>query len=806
MKRKSIIFYNNKFGIILDIKENSTSVYFEDDTKMNLLYDYILKSKDVVIISDLFRDKIINDNYRSLYDSYTWEMGLNYYNKEKVLGFKNKNKRISSIVGGRGQYFVNITLKNNLRCSCLASPMCKHEVATILTLKDKFDYLLDRYVQEKVKGIRYQVSPLIDKSNESTFYLFDIKDSDFINTFAPFKFIEVYSALSDLDLAAKIRIIEALEAFASTEESKKITISYLLSFYMFNSLNEYIEIIKSDSLKIGDIKYKNLNSICNIIKNRWPFERDNSCYLKNKEFTIYYYLINKSYIDLINYYFNNFGNTVKYIEYLKYALTHIESADLDKNVSHIVMNDRTHVDNIALLLSKLNKENKIKIILKHPKVLLEYDIKLDLKSLIYIAKFTNKYKFEIISLYKDILKEEPKELMSLLFYCYKKELASYQDIIEIARSLPKSKYACLLFSENKFIREERIGLESESYSQRLTKYYSDIDLEELFFYFDLDYESYSDEYDDVYIDINLMFNGYCYVSVLYDFKNLDLATNPNFEGFNIANFIYDYVLEHHKEVYQSAVNQRKQIEENRKRYIRVQFERGFDRFNYQLQLNQETTIDLKATLQVYIDRRFNRFKFNFKIGSINSDVYSDIKIAEFLSHFKYEDIIKYNDSLTFRHRLENIASPYDELIRYYLEIPQIEEADETKIKINPRYVYPKIFNILNNTYVFVNYIKTYVNLVAVKLEYYIDERYILHLNYSTDDIWIFKDMILVNNLERNEINKLDIDLQEEPLFYFFKNFNGMSIEFVIDEFKNTIYPKYKDKIIINDKIKDKFGN
>ena len=798
MKVKTIFFYENKFGIILNIEGDNADIYLEEGgiKKINLK-DLELKSLE---IPSNYITSIINNEVFNYFTYTTYDKGLDYYEKGKVEEFYLENGHITSLVNGNRKYIVTLSFDNRYRCSCPVGLRCKHAVASLFQLEQIFNKLLKKYVE--TRNNFNPVFPLSNEINITTLEYeryFDLKNSDFIGIFPIEKLKQFDSEFNNTSDNQRLRFFEEVEYLLSKLEKRDIVTAYILHIRISKDLKKY------SRLFLNKNKFKNLNSLFESLSIYFQYNLDFDDSNIQHEISLYTDYVNGYYEELIICYFLYFAKDTSHIYYLKYALDHYNNIEPFKLIRSLNLSDDVDKKNIELLLTKFDKNNQILLFKRQPELLLNNDIQLSLNEVIDIIQCV-RYNLSVplITKYKETLLEDPRKFVELLRGIYLS--VNYKDgqkIIKIAKSLPHSTYMVYLFSSRTYALEARIG-ENESFSEKLYKYYKDINQEDLFYYLDLKYEvTRGANLPDLKITLNL--GNAPYVEACLENGKLKLLCSEGFYGNNLANFIYDYALDKYKsEIEDEKARIFEEIKRINKEKELALFEDAFSRYSSESYRVIGASGEAKARLQTYLYIRNDSLDFEFKIGNVKNDTFYKIKSLEKLMYlFKQVETCKYGKNLTFTHRIENLVEPYNKLLEYFFKISYIDYYVNIRISLNKSNIAP-IFEILNNTYIFVNDKETLINLVPVKVEYSIGADYVAHLNYGKGIIIELDNKKLIYNQEINEINLLDVNKKDTALFDFFKWSNERSIEPVFDKFKDIVYSMNREKIRIDESHKEQF--
>ena len=96
--------------------------------------------------------------------------------------------------------------------------------------------------------------------------------------------------------------------------------------------------------------------------------------------------------------------------------------------------------------------------------------------------------------------------------------------------------------------------------------------------------------------------------------------------------------------------------------------RSLDRFDSFINKNNSIIPQAKPHLEVSISSSYREIGMSLKIG-VNK-MYIGKGTYEILMNFYRNEVYKYGKELTFSHNIENMMSPYDKLVKYFISIPE----------------------------------------------------------------------------------------------------------------------------------------
>ena len=810
MEFGTILFYKDDFYIIKSIEDDTISLlgefYSLTINKEELTSDLYLE------IPQFYIDNLLKENAFISFTKPTFERGKDYYNNGNVEYFYIDNGKLYASVSGREDYNVELNFKSLSSCDCPVGYFCKHIVASCLELKRIFTLLIKKInnvysdYKSNLNNDASQVS--LDGKTKSNNYdkFFKIPSNYFDNKY-PVKIAREYN-----DLLAKLSKEEKLEFLDKLEPKARYNYDfdvkyYLSAFFLDHSLHEFKELISCET------KYHNIRKKLDSYKPSLQKGIYEPKYEEEKETHLFYLYINNSFEELLKYYLNYYIGKSKCKSYLDEALKGIDKDKLNQIFASLNYRTQASDKDFKSFIPYLNEENYKSLINSYPTLILEdTSLNVDFDSN-YL--FSIKHYFFGESLYKFILKftskllESPREFSSLIFKCYKNinNSKKEKELIEIAKQLPNSKYFLCLLSIGYFYDLHRSFEVSYFNTLNFEKILKSVDPIALFSYFDFKYEVCEDKtYDEPVIYALLIYENITLFELRIINDNVYSTFKQQLDNMSLDTYLYAYLLNK----YSSEINAEcdeiyKNIENRHYEENLANLNRSLDIFSRDAFLSIGASGNVKTTLEVEILlNNNNRLGFSLKISKADFEKFYKVKsLNKFVKNFYNEDTIAYGKSLTFKHDVNYLVDPYKELVLYLMQIYHFSDYNEG-INLNPTN-FAHIFEILKNSYVLLNGKKTLINCNPLKIEYFVEDNYILKTSIEKENKIInLNSAYYVYLVKDNELRCLDVSPSEKPLFDFFISYQGSSIEPVKDKFRDVIYSMYSEKININDTKKDDF--
>ena len=759
-------------GLILEEKDNLYKIKYENkiiEDANQFSFQFI----DPKLASNLLEKK-----YESFFKYSSLERGIEYFNLGNVRNFYLVGDTIVGKVKGQenNNYTQNIRYEKGHfinSCSCPVEKGCKHVVAVIALISSKMNDLISDSSFESNNTLKQALDAYKYTKTLSEGLLQVLVIKDLIKTV--FDVEEALEFMNKNHVRYNMDSLIYLLAFNDR-------INRLLPDVSFNlkSLGIYKSIISSKS-QISDVFEEPFNNYSDFFK-------------------IIYYLLNDDYYYALKLILSSESNFKRFSKLLPKLSTLIEPSN---ELIDLFLNNyskKFSYDNdlnlfVKNILKNANQETKIKVYLylgldlnlgEDEIDLLPSDAKIKLIRNFRSADSAIKY---LDNNFNELINVNNKELAISLYTLYQFASKNYK---LIAKELLER------IDNTNFIIDILIN----------KKYFENYNMDD-FKYFDFKY-NIDDYFDSLKIDLSIYLGEIHLMTLSY----LDNSIDKVYFDSSISHLYMDKKLpiEIKKILYQlddfniklDAIN--KKIANKKNILMIKKYNDSIDLLNQNLEYesyNKTGLITLKPEIIYYYDTK--ELKLELKIGRDKFYVIKSLPIL--LDSIKNHDIFKYGKSLEFNHHINNFDSKSKDLINLLLLI----ESNNDEIRyLNPRYiplngyVLEKLFEIYKDSIITINNNDYLLSLNEIKLEAKIDDNYILNCNIDNKNTIITPNNIYyINDIDKSILKVISTD-DNIKLYSFLINNNGMNTNLVLDKFKNDIYSRFPNEIIISDSLKNDF--
>ena len=788
---KNKVVYHNvfKFGYVISEDNDSKRVLFNNVGEKNIVNSFL---RDV---DSKTYDYLINEKYKSSFDTPTFSRGLNYARENKVKDYTlaTRSQSIKGIVVGTEEY-ETVAEKNSDKftfiCSCPVGFSCKHAAALMIYLNNEFkmlDKLEDNYLNTSNNVKENKISDTMDYSNITNL----INAGNLVNENSSIDILKNYS--NELSKCDSNGICSYLGYLLQKNEYK-----YQLKYLFFNSkarkigqnLNRRL-----DEAIFFKNNFKDYNSIISLYSNAEGFVP-----LKNIEEYLIYCFMNNKIKYALNCLLDNAENIVdleKYSEFLGYIKKNYSQEEIYIFIVKIL--SEWNYNDVLKIIKRLLDDSYVR------KIISDEDISFGL-GIEDLGYFNDAEIFEAINrisysenLCKYILNETRLKSIDSFKYLGLLEKMYFNCNTKLKRNLlayiedyPDSLYLC-------------------EYLETLDKYDWLCQVDAI----DFDYDIFSkylhfsyvveNTRKNVYIIYNLMLDdGSVILSVkTNEFDKLISTTSSNrfFQAKYQDAFIKYSKLVFHEEINEKFQAELEKIKKEKYEEDRRNILRSLDRFDSFINKNNSIIPQAKPHLEVSISSSYREIGMSLKIG-VNK-MYIGKGTYEILMNFYRNETYKYGKELTFSHNLENMMSPYDKLVKYFISIPERSwKTNYSKdVEINSG-MFENILKILvGENIIFDN--KNYLIVDEdFSLNYLLDENYKLIID-SKYNFFATDSLIIAFDEETHTLRFKNVSMKDMALFSFTADNKDKSLESVAEEVKNSIISRYNN-IMVCDKLKDQF--
>lgn len=797
MKKGDLIFHKSlKFGVIDNIEGLYYTINFLDYGQRVISEDFLkMDDKMIVEIPDYFINKINSEDFFESYKLTTIEKGEDYYHQNLVKNFYIKNKKFFAKVEGNNIYDVEISFSRESSCTCPVGYKCKHSVAAFLKLRDNIKELTS------LRG-----NEIENDFNFSKYFLFT-KD-DYIEQFPIKRFQNIKNDILALDDISFNNFVN--EAFNKYNKDRVYSFikNYCIFFMSIKELTNRVAKILNTPEHADD------RIIFNRIKRETTLDINKAYYKNDVLSSLNGLLLEDKYEEAFNALFDNCSHINFDNYYYDEILSNLSKDYINDNFEIIYKNLKViNFDKIKKILNYLNLNNSLKLYIQRPSLIEDINV---------ITNFPVEAQFSILNeidpnlSYSFILDNYnnlmnyPKELANIVIRLIKiiKTKARKASLCNIISNLPHERYLLFLLETNDlFFNEKRLMEEPLNDNLLSRPSYMKINSDDLFYYFDLNYFIHTDD-NNFYLDIELVFNDTNIAKIeLIDMEKESLKSIDSFNNLNIANYCLDYVLDNYKE----DINNKYQLFINEKEARELEL--SLKEINKSLDVIERDTVltDLNSNptvrLEVELVKIYSGLSLELKIG--NEQLYKVKDLLDFVMLFINNEEKKYGKKLTFKHDIDYLEKPYDEFIKYLMEIfipgGSYYYQSSYRNSLNDKNL-KKILYILKNTYLKFHDVNYLLSLDPIDVKYIIDDEYKLQLSGIDNKnlIILMDDTYFYFDKDNQKINVLNINKKEYPLFKLFIQNQNKTIKPIKEKIRDVIVSRYTDKIELSEKIKSDF--
>ncbi len=296
------------------------------------------------------------------------------------------------------------------------------------------------------------------------------------------------------------------------------------------------------------------------------------------------------------------------------------------------------------------------------------------------------------------------------------------------------------------------------------------------------------------------------ISITY--KGLVMERNSN-ELNEILDKIFespDFIAEYKKE--------EDKVKEKRNRAKILEYSKKINELNNILNYesyNQTGLVTLKPELTFFPYHQDEYAEYNPELSlelKIGRDKFYVIKsLPDLLDNIRLNNDYKYGKNLEFNHHINNFDNKSRDLIELLF---LIEGKTDYRRYENPRYVpingfvVERLFDIYRDNKLSINNIEYYISNEEIPFESKIDSNYLLTTNIDSDDVLFTTKNIYYLNKNNQTLYKIITNDNNIQLYDFIIKNNGMDVSLVLDKFKNDIFSRFSNEIVVAKNIEDDF--
>ena len=767
----------------------------ETDGKYKIKYKNKIESNQdqfsFQFIDEKLASNLLQKKYESFFKYDYFNRGVEYANFGNVKNFYLVGNTIVGKVQGNNSknYTQNITYDRGhfvSACSCPVEKNCKHVIAILIVISD----IMNELISDNKIPSNEKLSSILSELKQS-------------NTYPD----QILIALSIKDAIKTIDDIEELLDFYELNK-RRYSIEVLIELLAYNSRLNLL--LSQVSYKYKDNKtYHEIRE--KAIRGRRLIDESNYNFYLNKRDLFIYKILSEDYYFALKYLLTN-QYELKVFNKLLVKLSSLVDATeeiIDLFLEHCANNFNYNYDINTLaknLLKNANVTTKIKI---YKELGLDLDLSIE-----DISCFDIKTQLEILRSFKntnvaieyinnnfDNFLNYKKELVIALYSLYEYTTKNNKKlIISLLNQIEDTSYVIKLLSEN-------------------NSYFviNNFDFESFFKYVDM---KYTIKIEENYIGTNIKSKVSLYLSddfllaitllnrKVYRVENGKIYIDEKDNSIQIIInklFSNDGFIEEYNKC-------RKEIDEKNKLQLIQIYNEKINELNELLNYESYTDnglVTLKPEIHFYhFDDDYsneNELTMELKIG--RDKFYVVKSLPELLDLIREHKNYKYGKNLEFYHYINNFDDKSKELIDLLL---LIEGKTEYSRYENPRnfpineIVIEKLFEIYKDSYISINNKEYHVTLKEINFESSIDSKYILKSNIEyKNSIFTSKNIYYLNDID-NTIDKIITGSSNINLYEFLIKNNDMDVSLVLDKFKNDIYSRFSNEIVVPDELKEDY--
>lgn len=777
MQNTFVYSMDHGLGYILEEENETYKIKYKDKIIDNVnQFQFQFLNQDMI--------KFILDNkFEWIYDYQSLNRAEEYFENGNVINYYILGDSIVGKVEGHSylNYNIKIDFINNkfkTNCDCPVKTNCKHSGAIFFQINHDLNNLID--VEEENNS---NLKSLLDS------YKLSKNDTEKIEYMILIK----QNIKSEYDM-------KLLLDYVNTNYSKlnSAFLCYMIAYNdrlynLFLSLNSNYHISKS-------IMYerKYMRSIINITN-------DSAYYYEPIFKKTIYFITNDKFYDAVIFILSSKGNIKAFSKALPALANYIDISDeiidlLLKVAKNNIQYDNALSEFVRMILKNVNIDIKMKLynalgdsieltiddVSEYP-----LDLQLDLLNkvrncnLVLDYIYDNRDKFIAIS----------ESKLAILLYSIYNYLTENKKII--AKSIIE------LLDNNIYIMQLFNDVSAFKYLDE------DFDLYSFFKYFNYKYEIYDDG-EIIQTTIDLLFGDtYLFTIVLHDLKLNSILNNKIY--IDRKKLCVEQII--NKIINDSLfINEYKEIE-NKNKLIRQK--NLIDKYNNNIDLlneilnfksyNESSLINLIPEIKYYYDDDKIDMSMQLKIG--RDKLYIIKSSPELLDNIRNNNLVKYGKNLEFYHNINNFTDLSKKLIKLLM---LTEGKTEYSKYENPRFIplngemLDELLKIYINNNITINDNSYFVSLSNISFDVNVDNNYILSSHFNLDNTIITNDSIYYLDELSKQIYECKTDNNKINFYKFVLQNNGMDLSLVLDKFKNDIYSRFNNEIIVSENIKSDF--
>jgi len=786
------------FGRIVGFKDEFVVTLFLKVGQKSILKTFLEE------VDQEFVDLIVNSDFMSAFPSAVIKRSFSYANSSNISSIFFHDNTLKAVVIGTDDYYTSLSFmdhKLSFNCSCPVVGNCKHEAGLCFYLKEIFDSLLSLQAKdnEDHQQLTEEIKQQIDRYVANRSALSDA----------------VYYILKDVIDHLSGKYIQNLFIHLTHIPSYRANFYPIYRALGFNdkTRNALMDIL-NDISRFGF--YSDLKGAIGL-GNRLSAEVKNS-FSKIDDYNVDYYFYNEMYESFI---LSFFTNNTYYFRYDALLPKAIELAEMTNNIYFGLkrfVNEGKRVDSeaVRMLIEKLSTEQKVDLY-TDPRSNLRPTYK-------QVSDFSDEVKIKLLPTVSIVNSEIPMVLNDLQhmemepislakILCRLSDCSSSiinsERIGELSGKLPNGEIL-KEYLLGGFIASNTIANRYQREYQALNRSMSFDHKEAILDYFETDVKI--EEYNEDYIirySLNSLTGKRVFLCEL-DSEDCYCCLQNEITG-TFKNEFVDQVVNLLDEKYRDEINEKTaEIKARiRKQKLKEKYAiLNHDILNIQQQFSNtaiQLNSDRKASIEYHFNYENDKIYLGIKIGIDKGYIVKNI--YDFLNKFALEETERYGKNLVLTHKPGNFRSPDDEVLRLLTLFKfEREYYGESKyLQINSS-LFDKILILLKGGTIYFNNDQYKVTLKNHEPEVYIDENYILHYSLANEryETIHIANYLYVLDKQQHCFDRVSCTNKEVALYALANNSNESEIKEMIEPFKDTVYTRFADKIVVAEELKEEF--
>lgn len=247
-------------------------------------------------------------------------------------------------------------------------------------------------------------------------------------------------------------------------------------------------------------------------------------------------------------------------------------------------------------------------------------------------------------------------------------------------------------------------------------------------------------------------------------------------------------------------------------YQKLTLQRQLKKFTKDLQ-NVSDTIIAKTEGQL-LEGSLIKLEYHFNYSRMDNVIYLSLKIGnskyyvvknigEFFRAIRRNEIVSYGKQLSFVHRFDNFI-PEDQKNLEILSAVPFHYYNSREIALQPT-TFDLLLENIKGRFVYFSDTPYLVRLQKVDVEISVDKDYLLHTTLTKDvNLLSTNKTSYIMDKKNHIIDVVNCSTQDNDLFHFAHQYEGINLKPVLKEFKNHFFMHYQENIKIAPEITNDF--